>query len=74
MSAVTLGKHASADTVGLGRSDRHLIDDAARAADALKRVGAVDQFDPVDEEGIDGVAVARAVADRGRLRDAVDRE
>src|SRR5690242_4303330 len=69
-----LSEDAAADSILLGRSDRHLVDHAAGRADALKRVGTVDQLDPVDEEGVDGIAVARSVADRGRLGDAVDRE
>ena len=69
-----LDEDAAADPVLLGRADRDLVDHAAGGADALKRVGAVDQLDPVDEEGIDGVAVARAVADRGRLGNTVDGE
>ena len=31
---------------------------AARAADALQRVGPKDQFHPVDEKGIDGKSIA----------------
>ena len=65
-------QRAHGDAVRLGRGDGNLIDHAARPTDALQGVGAVDHLDPVDEEGVDGVAVAGPVADRGRLRDAVD--
>jgi hypothetical protein len=53
--------------------DRHLVDDAAGAADPLQRVRAVDQLDPIDEEAVDREAVAAAVAQRRRLGNAVDR-
>ena len=54
-------------------ANRHLIDHAAGRTDPLQRVRAVDHLDPVDEERIDRVAVARAVPHRGRLGNAVDR-
>ncbi len=68
----SLQQHPAADALLLGRADRHLVDDAAGAANPLQRVGAIDEFDPVDEEAVDGEAVAAAVAQRGRLGDAVD--
>ena len=54
--------------------DRDLIDHPAGAADALQGVGAEDQLHPVDEEGVDGEAVARSVAQGRGLGNAVDRE
>ena len=61
------------ETIAARSADRDLVDDSAGAADPLERVGAVNDLDPVDEEGIDRVAVTRSVADRRRLGDAVDR-
>ncbi len=56
------------------RADRDLVDHAAGRADALERVRPVDDLDAIDEEGIDRIAVARAVANGRRLGDSIDRE
>src|SRR3546814_2725110 len=41
--------------------------------DPLQRIRPEDDLDPVNEKAVDGEAVAAAVAQRGRLRDTVDR-
>src|SRR5690606_27600987 len=68
-----LEQEASGQPFRARRADRHLVDDAASAANPLQRVRTVDELDPVDEEAVDGEAVAAAVAQRRRLGDAVDR-
>ncbi len=55
------------------RAHRHLVHHTASGTDALQRIGTVDHLDPVDEEGIDCIAIARSVAHRRGLGDAVDR-
>src|SRR3546814_15653773 len=54
-------------------ADGDLVDDPAGAADPLQRIRPEDDLDPVNEKAVDGEAVAAAVAQRGRLRDTVDR-
>ena len=69
-----LQQYPPAQPVAGRRADQHLVDNAAGGANALERVRTVDQLDPVDEKRVDCVAIARTVADRRRLRHAVDRE
>ena len=68
-----LGHHPPGQALRLGRlAGGDVVDHPAGGPDALDGVGAEDDLDPVDEEGIDGVAVAAVVAQRRRLRHAVD--
>src|SRR3546814_1067304 len=54
-------------------ADGDLVDDPAGAADSLQRIRSEDDLDPVDKKAVDCEAVVAAVAQRGRLGNAVDR-
>ena len=68
-----LRESSHGDAVFARSAHGHLVHHTAGRADAPQGVGAVDDLDTVDEERIDGVAIAGAVAHGRRLRDAVDR-
>ncbi|KAG1166122.1 hypothetical protein G6F35_018378 [Rhizopus arrhizus] len=55
-----------------GRAAGDDVDDAAGATDALQRVGTMDDLDAFDHRRVDGVRVTRAIAQRRRLRYAID--